>query len=220
MADWNGDPTTLTMNESVNMPQTNDGSMVLGYQNMSTGNDDGTLVIASGGAQPEKVTVQAGQNQLSIKTHNWEGNNLQLTNQSVVDTVTIRVQAIGPGHGTTTPKTLPMDGTAIELSPRDVAQGNALPQWMTLRMKANTSQQTIFVLIGGPGSSYGLNAYTFGLNMPQSSGPQPGAVADGYYQETTANSIDFQFNWGSDRVWIANFSGDTASAASVAVLPG
>jgi hypothetical protein len=221
MSDWNGDPTTLQQGNSVNMPQTSDGSMVLGYQNMSSGNDKGDLNVASGGARPENLDVYGGTGQISTISRNWGANNLQLTNQSDKAGVNIWVSAIGPGYGTKPPTKLPMDGTDVTLDPQAAAQGNALPQWMTLRLQATSGQQTIFALIGGPPTN-DINAYVFGLNMSKSSGPPADEAPpkDGYYQQTSANKLDFQFNWGSSRLFIANFSGNTAAGATVAVLKG
>ena len=222
MSDWNGDPQTLTNGQSVNMPQTVNGSMVLGWQNTSAGNNNGELTVASGGSRPEKLDATAGLGQVQTITRNWGGNNLQLTNNSQQGEVNIWATAIGPGYGTTPPVDLPMDGTKVTLSAQGAAQGNALPQWMTLRLQATSGQQTIFCLIGGPNSPDGINAYVFALNMPTNSGPpkdeQP--PADGYFQQTTKNTLDFQFNWGSSRLFIANFSGSTAAGATVSVLKG
>ena len=221
MTNWNGDSTDLAQGDSVNMDQTSNGSMVLGYRNKTKDNSAGTLQVASGGSRPETENVPAGSNQTEVIVRNWHAQNLKLTNTSDKNSLIITVNAIGPGYGTEAPVALPMDGTKLPLDPNKSAQGNALPQWLTLRLQATSGQETIFALIGGPTQTEGdINAYTFMLNATVNQDPAKEGVpvADGYYAKTTGNTIDFQFNWGSSRVWIANFSGDTAATATLQVL--
>ena len=214
---WDGKPVTLKQNESVNLPQTTDGSMILIYLNRSPGNDEGTLSIQSGGKPPTVVTVPPGTMQPGVMTQNWEGNNLQVANLSTVPVdIWVAAYGIGLNPSLCTPLT---PGSTQPLQTMTCVEATALPQWMTLRFEQQTSATTVFALIGGP-SIEGINAYVFGLNMPPSTGPQPAPPSTGYFQTSADNSIDYPFNWGSASLWVANLSGGTAAPASVTLLVG
>ena len=216
---WDGSPTTLDPNDNVNMPQTNVGSMVLAYQNMSKQNNQGTLSITSGGGAPTFLSAQALANAPSILVQNWNGSNLSVTNVSLTSSATpIWVSAVGPGRSTKEPAKLPTDGSMISLSSAGQAQGNAIPRWMQLIMQATSGDYTLITVIGGPPDGSGNNAYVFGLNAASNSGPNTGVNPPaGFYATTTSNTATFQFNWGSSAIFVANESPNTSAAASVGV---
>src|SRR5271156_6308511 len=58
-AAWNGSGQTLNYHDSVIMPQTPNGSMVLGYWNLSKQNNDGELTLVSS-LPPQPLDVPAG----------------------------------------------------------------------------------------------------------------------------------------------------------------
>ena len=215
MSDWDGTPTTLAQGDSVNMPQTTNGSMILMAANMSQGNDAGTLEIQTGGARPTNLNLPAGANQFVPVVHNWEAQNLKLTNMSVKNSVNIYVAAYGPGLNP--PSCTPLDvGTPTQLSMSNCASGTAVPEWMTLRFFAPSGNTTMFGLIGGPVQG-GINAYTFALNTGADVPPKPPGVpvAEGFYQQAAGNRIDFQFNWGSSSIWVVNLSSMEAAPGQV-----
>jgi hypothetical protein len=219
-AAWDGSPLVLQPNQNANMLQTTNGSMVLAYLNVSTMNNQGTLSVVSGGNQPIFLPASALSNQPSVLINNWKGNNLSVTNISVPGSNTpIRIQAIGPGLPGITP--LPLVVGSLNMSPGQMAQGNALPQYMQLVFQSNTSQQCIFVLIGGPPNTSGNNAFMLAVNAQQDAGPgttnpttPPPA---GYYATTTSNYYTYQFNWGSSVIFVANMSGTTADPAQISL---
>jgi hypothetical protein len=215
---WDGSPLTLQPSENANMPQTTNGSMVLSYLNLSKMNNQGTLSVMSGGGEPAFIPVPALNNQPGVLIKNWKGNNLSVTNISAPGSSTpIQIQAIGPGLPGINPLALPVG--SLSLNPGQMAQGTALPQYMQLVFQSNTSQLAIFVLIGGPPDRTGNNAYMLAVNAQQDAGPgtdNPTATPPpGYYATTTSNYYNYQFNWGSSVIFLANMSGTTSSAAQV-----
>ena len=215
---WDGSPLTLQPNQNANMLQTTNGSMVLSYLNLSPMNNQGTLSVTSGGGEPTFLTVPALNNQPGVLINNWKGSNLSVTNISVPGSNTpIQIQAVGPGIPGINPLALPV-GT-LNLKPGQMAQGNALPQYMQLVFQSNSGQLAIFVLIGGPANKSGNNAYMLAVNAAQDAGPgteNPGTPPPpGYYATTTSNYYNYQFNWGSSVIFLANMSGTTSSAAQV-----
>ncbi len=218
--DWNGLPATLSNGDSASMPNTPNGSMVLAYQNTATKSTTGEILVATGGARPENLSAQSLTNQVSTITRNWQSDNLKITNTSDGIDTPIWIAAVAPGFGSEAPKPLPTNGDTVDLSAMDAAQGTALPEWLTLRMSADSGQTTTFALIGGP-TTAGINAYVFQLNSPTGNhGPDKEGVppADGPYQSTSGNTIDFQFNWGSSNIFIVNLSGTTAAPGSVRII--
>jgi len=217
---WTGLPTTLLPTQNVNMPQTTNGSMVLAYINQARQNSQGTLSVTSGGGQPQLLQAFALQNQPNILVNNWQANNLSVTNISPTSSnIPIWLSALGPGLPGVTPAKLPNDGTRVSFATGQVAQGTALPQYMNLTMSSNTSQLTVFALIGGPPDASGNNAFVIAINSAAgNTGPGTGVTPPaGYYATTSANQYSFQFNWGSSSVFVANMSPATAAVGTLSL---
>lgn len=191
------------------MQQTPNGSLVFAYQNKSTLNNQGQLSLTSGGGTPLQLPVPALIAQPFINVTNWNANNLTVTNLSQQANTPIWVEAFGPGLPGQTPIPVPV-GTPFKLNPApsgtSVGQGVTQPKNMLLRMTSNTGDLSIVAVIGGPPDQSGNNAYVFALNSSGSS--------TGYTKVTSGNSLDFQFNWGTSVIWIANMSPATAAAVS------
>jgi hypothetical protein len=217
-AAWNGSPLTLQVNQNANMAETPNGTMVFAYQNMSTGNNMGTLSVTSGGGQPVFYNAPALTNQPSTIIHNWGANNLSVTNISANNDTPIKIQAIGPGIPGTNPIALGIGPPGVQLGFGQSAQGNASPQWMQLVVTCAASTLGILALIGGPPDADGNNGYVFAVNYSINSGPGTGVTPpEGYYATTTSNSYTFQFNWGSSLVFVANLSSANAQPLSVLI---
>src|SRR6202166_124094 len=205
---WTGTPTTLAVDDSVGMPQTPNGTMMVAYENKTGTTSDGTLAVTSGGSDPVVLDSPAGIAWPKVLTSNWQANNLTITNVSANQTTPIWVEALGPGLSPK-PGTLTI-GTAAKLDPYTAVQGISNPNWMQLKMTSNTSNLTIVAVIGGPASG-GTNGYIYALNW---SGPAPGPDA-GYTAVTGGNSYTMQFNWASAVVWVCNMSPSTAAPVTV-----
>jgi hypothetical protein len=206
---WDGAPLVLAVNDSANMPQTPNGSVVFAYQNVATQNNLGSLILTSGGSPTNPLTAPALTNQPNILTNNWQANNLRVTNTSANNNTPIRIQAVGPGMPGTNPLNLPI-GTPLALNPGQTAQANASPQWMQLILQNTNGLLAIFVLIGGPLTN-GNNAYVISVNASSNTGPNTGQnPPPGYYATTSSNAYTYQFNWGSSLVFVANMSGSTS----------
>jgi hypothetical protein len=212
---WTGGPATLTAaSPTVNMPSTAVGSMVLAYQNLTKDNNLGQLTITSGGSAPNNLPVDANANQPDIYIQNWQGSNLTATNTSTaISSTPIWIEAVGPGLPGQHPLSLgPTAVTIPAATPGQVvpcATGQGQAKYMNLVMTANSGQQTIVVLIGGPQDASGNNAYVFGLNFASSVAPA------GYAGVSTTNSYTYQFNWGSSSIFLANVSSSTTAGVAV-----
>ncbi len=211
---WDGSPTTLAQFGTVSMTQTPNGSLVVGYMNLSQFNSQATLTVSSGGSQPVPYLVQAGLKLLSQIVNNWRGNNLNLSNTSAASNAPILVEAFGPGIPGIQPVPLPI-GTQIQLGWRQSAQGYSNPNSMQIRLTSNTANLTFVCIIGGPPDASGNNAYVIALNAPSNINP-PGS--GGYWATTTGNSYDFLFNWSSSLVYVANMSPQTAVPVNVTMI--
>jgi hypothetical protein len=208
---WDGSPKTLAVDSSLVIPQTPNGAMVFAYENKSTGNNDGTLLITSGASDPLDLDSPFGIPTPKILIKNWQANNFNLTNASAHADTPIWVEAAGPGLSPK-PGAL-IVGTPVDLKPYEAVQGTTAPRYMQLKMMAGSGDTTVIAVIGGlPDPKTGSNAYVYALNWPNS-GPTPAEM--GYTQGTTSNSITKQFNWGAAVVWIANLSPSTARKATV-----
>ena len=208
---WDGSPTTIQpLSDTLLMPQTTNGSMVLAYQNKATLNNLGELSLTSG-ASPLKIDVPALIQQPFIKVNNWKANNLTINNISQQAATPIWIEAFGPGLPGQTPITI-TNGTAFKLSPQptttSVGQGVTAPRNMLLRMQSNTGDLSIIALIGGPADATGNNAYVFALNASNPGSDQ------GYTMAVGGNSYDYQFNWGTSVIYLANMSPATAAAVT------
>lgn len=207
--DWNGAAAVLATTEHVTMPQTPNGSLIVGYLNRSKENNQGEITVSSGASLPVPYPVPAFGQMLSLLVGNWQANNLTITNTSAAAVTPILVQAFGPGIPGAAPVNLPT-GPTITLSVPQAAQGPSRPAPMLLRLAANTGALTIVGIVGGPPNAPGqTNAYVIALNAPEGTPPE------GYYAVVPDNSYRFTFNWNAAIVYVVNLS--PVGAAPVAV---
>ncbi len=205
---WDGSPMTLNQNDGVGIPQAPNGSTVLGWQNQSLQNNDGTLIVTSGATVYPSLDAPPGANAPSIWVNNFQGQNVTITNFSIQAATPIWVEMYGPGMPGVKPVSLPIN-SSVQLTPGQCAQGQAQPTFVMLRLTASPGNTTTVALVGGPNDPSGNNAYVFGLNMPTT--PQ------GYTKTTAGNYLNFgPFNWGSSTIFVANMS--SANAGPVTVL--
>lgn len=215
-AAWSGAPVVLNQYQGVSMPQTPNGSLVIGYLNRATVNNAGRLAVTSGGANPLILDVPALQRMIGILVKNWGGNNLNITNTSITINTPIFVEAFGPGIPGMQPVPL-VAGTPVQLAVAQSAQGTTPPSWMLLTFSSSTSNLETLVFIGGPQDASGNNAYVVSVNSPAGdTGPGTGNTPPaGYYATRAGNSYEFQFNWGAVSLYVANLSSQTALPVTV-----
>ncbi|CAN5688049.1 hypothetical protein BH11PSE6_BH11PSE6_04290 [soil metagenome] len=218
-ATWNGIGTTIAVNQTLGMPQTPNGTTILGWVNQSTQNNAGTLSVTSGGSAPIFPNAPALAAQPSVLTNNWQANNLNVTNISPNAQTPIWVCLYGPGIPGQSPMTLRTDGTPLGLATGQSATATALPQYMRLLLSGTSPRLCIFAIIGGPVDGSGNNGYVIAVNAVENTGPGGPPPPMGYYATTTSNSYPFQFNWGSQNIYVVNMSPATSSSAQVTLSP-
>jgi hypothetical protein len=209
---WNGMPKILAGRDSVSMPQTPNGSLIVGYFNQSQLNNAGRLTFTSGASAPTTVPVPALARMISVLTANWQANNLTLTNNSLIASTPIFVQAFGPGVPGMQPGQLAIN-TPVQLAMRQAVQGLTTPNWMQLEFSSSTSNLEVVAVVGGPQDQSGNNAYVIALNAPSGdTGPPPGNPPPaGFYATSGGNKYTMQFNWGAAIVYVVNLSPQTAT---------
>lgn len=217
---WNGSGLVLAVNANAVMPQTANGTMILGWVNQASQNNAGQLALTSGGSRPQFLEAPALAAQPGMLIANWHANNLSLTNVSPQQATPIWISAFGPGVPGQSSLALKADGTSIALATGQSAAGKALPQWMQLILQSNTPTLCIFGIVGGPVDAGGNNGYGIAVNASANTGPGTGtSPPPGYYATTTGNAYTLPFNWGSSLVYAVNMSPATASGARVLMRP-
>ena len=206
-------PQTLAVHGSVAMPQTPNGSLVVGYFNQSQQNNAGRLVVTSGGSGPTILPVPALARMISVLTANWQANNLTLTNTSINAATPIFVEAFGPGIPGVQPGPLAI-GTPVQLAMRQAVQGTTTPNWMQLEFTSSTSNLQIVAVVGGPPDQSGNNAYVIALNSPsrrhRSADREP-CSARFLRHDRRQQIYAALFNWGAAAVYVVNLSPQTAA---------
>ncbi|HEU4885760.1 MAG TPA: hypothetical protein VFT45_26225 [Longimicrobium sp.] len=210
---WDGSPLTLAVNDQAQMPQTPDGTLILAAIDLSP-NSQGTLAVSSG-SQPFPVPpLPAGATAPWVAANNFGANNLKATNVSSNQSVTIKIQAVGPGIPGVTPANLPQL-SPTSLAPGAVAAGNTNPAQMQLQIQNPSGNSAVIGIVGGPQDDTGNNGYVIGLNFGQTAGPgtsnPSGKPQQGYYATTTGNSYTFSFNWNGGNIFVGNVSSSQAS---------
>jgi hypothetical protein len=213
-AAWNGQPMVLLVNQSASMPQTPNGTMVFAATNQATQNNEGTLILTSGGTL-DSLTVPALANAPTVRMNNFRANNLNVTNTSANNATPILVQAVGPGIPGITPLPLGI-GTPIQLAFGQSAQGNTNPQFMQLVIQSNAPTLGVVSVIGGPQDASGNNGMVIAVNAASNTGPGTGmAPPMGYYATTTGNTYTYSFNYTGASIFVSNLSPSTAQALSI-----
>lgn len=205
-APWNGAATTLAQYEAVSMPQTPDGSMLLGYCNVSPFNSAGKLAWTSAASAPVMLLAPALAMAPSVFAHDWHGNNLTITNISVATATPISVAAYGPGLGSV-PVPLPVGPPGVLLALSQAAQGATTGRWMQLGFRQSNGDPAVFGIIGGPAGADGTNAYVIALNSAAGeTGPNTGTPAPpGYYATSAGNSWSYELNWPDGLLYVVYF---------------
>jgi hypothetical protein len=202
---WDGSPLTLAQYEQAQMAQTPNGSVIFIWQNVATMNQDGTLVLTSGGSEPQTLAAPALNPRPSFEVRNWQAMNLNVTNLSVMPNTPILIAMLGPGLGAT-PANLVV-GTPLMLAAGQTAQGLASGDALRLTIRTDAKIPATIGLTVGP-SAGGSHTYLLGLNMP--------SKPPGYTQTSPDNGLIYgPFESRSGTAFVANIS---APGRSVSVL--
>lgn len=208
---WNGARTVLPQLQYANMPQTPNGSLILGYLNQAKVNNQGKLSLTSGGSDPVDLDAPALIQMLSVYVRNWQTNNLRVANISQADNTPILVQAFGPGIPGAQPEPL-IATQPVSLAVSQAAQGMTPAKANTLfRFAAPSGNLSVIGVVGGPPQPPdNTNAYIIALNAPNNDPPP------GYFAATTNNGYDLVVPWGTSAIaYVVNLSPIVAATVSV-----
>lgn len=195
---WNGIGKILAPEQSANMLQTPNGTLVFGYFNRSTENSEGELVLTSAATYHKRIPVPPLQSAPGLVIYNWQAGNLNVTNTSLNPTTSIFVSAYGPGVPGQSPGPLPI-GQEVKLGTTQSAQGSTRPQNMRLRITVSGGATGVFAIVGGPNDASGNNGKVIAVNFR-------GEKPDDYYAVTPNNSYVLDFNWNGARIYVVNMS--------------
>ncbi|RZM34782.1 MAG: hypothetical protein EOP67_15215 [Sphingomonas sp.] len=201
------------------MPQTPNGSMLLGYRNVSPFNSAGKLGWTSTACPPVILVAPALALAPSVFAHDWGGETLTITNLSVATVTPISVSAYGPGLGSP-PILLPVGPPGVQLALAEAAQGATTGGCMQLGFRQSSGDTAVFGIIGGPVNADGTNVYVIALNSSAGeTGPDTGKPAPlGYFATTSGNSWSYELNWPSGLVYIVYFGAATVVAGDAQAL--
>jgi len=218
---WTGAPLTLQQFDQAVLAQTTNGSLVLGYLNMTTTTNAGALTLTSAGSPMKTPQAPAGQGRPLFEVYNWQGNNLNVTNTSTAANTPIWISAIAPGLPGVNPAPLAANGPAVTIAVWASAQGIAQSNNNILQLQTSASTIGVFAIIGGPTDATGNNAYIIAVNdsFDGNTGPGTGVTPPpGYYATTTGNVYSFPAPWPGATIFVANLSPITSTTNTVRLI--
>jgi hypothetical protein len=208
----------LQVNDTAGMASTPNGSVIFACENEATQNNQGCLTLTSGGDPPVSIPVAALANQPTIRVHDWQANNLNVSNVSRNLSTPICIQAFGPGMPGPPPQEL-ITGSTLSLTPEETAQGATGPSRNQLQLALSASALGVFGVIGGPLDASGNNAYVIAVNAAQTTGPAGPTPPPGYYATTTSNSYVLCFSWNGATVFVVYLGSATVGLLELEVPP-
>jgi hypothetical protein len=203
MTAWSGNPTIIP-SDGLQMAPSPNGSLILGFFNTDPGNNNGQVSVSSGGGFFQQFDAPAQQAAPVLFVHNFTGNNLNVSNTSVVPTTKLLAEAWAPGLQVS--GSLPSDGKPYPLSVYSSRKAVTLPQRMMVTLAAGNGQYTVFaVYVGTDVSLYCVNA------------PDPTKVPPGYTKVTSDNSLQISGMWNGATLYVANLSTGSQTGATVSL---
>ncbi|MGF1704133.1 hypothetical protein L4D09_27995 [Photobacterium makurazakiensis] len=212
---WDGSPKVIgNETNSLNIPNTIQGDMVLVCQNLQANSGTQTIEISSGDTVLNKIALQAQPDGLpSIYIHNFKGDNCRIENTTETgNCVDVNIAAVGPGL--TPQSTLPADSSKHLLtpifSPRSqctseqpyTRQGAAPARRASLIFGQHSSNSSAFVVfVNG-------NAKVYGVNFPD-------MIPNGYTSVVPGNTNTLNENWLGATLTIGNVSPVTSGESFV-----
>nr|WP_253903206.1 hypothetical protein [Corallococcus exiguus] len=180
------------MNDSAFLNQTLDGFMILTVQNLSP--SKATVYYSSGGAPPQPIDIEGGDNTPHIVIENWKANNLTIINTSSNASTQVKVGIYGLG----VPTTELYEGVSTPLDQYQSAGTKTLSQFMALQLANLGSSQLALFFVFSVGKPV---AYALNVNDPGNFPPD--------YQTTSANQTKVVNNWLGRNLFVINVSTDT-----------
>ncbi|MFP2930168.1 hypothetical protein ACLESO_34225 [Pyxidicoccus sp. 3LG] len=188
----NDPPLSLDVNDNAFLNQTLDGFMILTVQNLSP--SKATVYYSSGGAPPQPIEIEGGDNTPHIVIENWKANNLTVINTSSNLSTQVQVGIYGLG----VPTTELYQGVSTPLDQYQSAGTKTLTQFMALQLANTGSSQLALFFVFSVGRPV---AYALNVNDPNSFPPD--------YQTTRDNQLKVVNNWLGRNLFVINVSTDT-----------
>lgn len=203
MSAWSGNPSFIP-SDGLQMAPTPNGSLILGFFNSDPKNNDGQVSVSSGGGFFQQFDAPAQQAAPVLFVHNFQGNNLNVSNTSTVPTTRLVAEAWAPG--TQPSGSLPATGQPLPLAVFTSRKAVTLPQRMMVTLAAGNGQYTVFaVYVGADVSLYCVNA------------PDPKQVPPGYTQVTADNSLQISGMWNGATLYVVNLSTGSQTGATASL---
>lgn len=198
---WGGQPTTIP-SDGFQMTPTPNGNLILGFFNVDASPNDGQVTITSGGSFFKQFPIPALEGAPVLYVHNFQGNNLNVSNTSTGGGRPPLGEAWAPGISAS--GSLPNNGIQVPLPIYTSRKAISLPQRMLLTLAAGNGQYTVFgVYIGGEVSLYCVNA------------PDSTKVPDGYTKVTSDNSLQLPVSANGAAIYVVNLSTRSQTGATV-----
>lgn len=188
----NDPPLSLDVNDSAFLNQTLDGFMILTVQNLSP--SKATVFYSSGGAPPQSIEIEGGDNTPYIVIENWQANNLTVINTSSNRSTQVKVGIYGLG----VPTTELYPGITTPLDQYQSAGTKTLSQFMVLQLANTGSSQLALFFVFSVGRPV---AYALNVSDPSHFPPD--------YQTTRDNQLKVVNNWQGRNLFVINVSTDT-----------
>ena len=188
---WDGSGRRLSAGETLHMPKTPDGPLVVAYRIAPKLNQMATLTLTTPGKPPKIVMIQPGADLPGIVTRDWAGQELFVTNISHADGIEIWVTAMGviPGKDF---EDLPENETRVFGSGQS-AQIPTQVGFQQVLVDAQSPEQTLFALIVGASANEDSKALVFAAYAEDNTGPgTEKEPPPGYYATTTASNFSYE----------------------------
>lgn len=195
--DWDGTPIELRPGETVNLPFTPHGDLLVTIFNPDLVAGKGAFSWSTGGFPPQEIDVPASTLSPAVVLHNWKGNNLKVANTSTGRRPQLCVNAWSPGRNN--PQTLPASGAMVPSSPNSALQSDDLNGWYSLTL-GSTQDYCAFAVFHGANAQIACVNFVDSLTLPP------------HDTCTRTNRIRLETTFTGEPLYIVNISPTTAKS--------
>ncbi len=161
--DWDGTLIDLQPGETVNLPFTPHGDLLLTISNPDLVAGKGAFSWSTGGFPPQEIDVPASSLAPTVVLYNWKGNNLKVANTSTGRRPLLRINAWSPSRND--PQTLPASGAMVPSLPNSALQSDGLDGWYQLTL-GSTQDYCAFAVFQGETARIACVNFVDSLSLP------------------------------------------------------